>query len=94
MAEALLEAMTPAQLEIALATFEALEAQAQPIDQQWQRRLERAQYEADLARRRYLAVDPDNRLVNRTLEQDWNAKLEAVATLEQEQAALPGNRLR
>lgn len=92
-AAALLEAMTPAQLEISIATFEALEAQAQQIDQQWQRRLERAQYEADLARRRYLAVDPDNRLVNRTLEHEWNTKLEAVATLTQEYTALPGHRL-
>ena len=92
--EALLQAMTPAQLEISLATFDALEVQAQQIDQQWQRRLERARYEADLARRRYLAVDPDNRLVNRTLEHDWNTKLEAVAALEQEYTALPGHRLR
>lgn len=88
-ANALLEAMTPAQLEISLATFEALEAQARQLDQQWQRRLERARYEAELARRRYLAVDPDNRLVARSLEQDWNARLADVEQREREYATLP-----
>ena len=66
-ANALLEAMTPAQLEIALVTFEAVETQARQFDPQWQRQLERARYEADLARRRYLAVDPDNRLPQRLI---------------------------
>ena len=37
--------------------------------------VERAQYEADLAQRRYLKVDPDNRLVASVLEAEWNAKL-------------------
>ena len=59
--------MTPAQLEIALVTFEAVETQARQFDPQWQRQLERARYEADLARRRYLAVDPDNRLPQRLI---------------------------
>ena len=88
-AHALLEAMTPAQLEISLATFEALDVQAQQLDQQWQRRLERAHYEAELARRRYLAVDPENRLVNRSLEKDWNARLVEVEQLGREYANLP-----
>src|SRR2546429_9532660 len=38
-------------------------------------RVERAQYEADLAQRRYLKVDPDNRLVATVLEAEWNTKL-------------------
>lgn len=88
-ANALLEAMTPAHLEIALATLEALEAQGRQLDRQWQRRLERVRYEAELARRRYLAVDPDNRLVARSLEQDWNAKLAEVEQLEREYAEVP-----
>ena len=88
-AAALLEAITPAQLEISLATFEALEAQAQQLDQQWQRRLERARYEAELARRRYTAVDPDFRLVSRSLEKDWNDKLADIEQLEREYADLP-----
>jgi DNA invertase Pin-like site-specific DNA recombinase len=88
-ANALLEAMIPAQLEISLATFATLEAQARALDQQWQRRLERARYEAELARRRYLAVDPDHRLVARSLEQDWNAKLAEIEQLEREYADSP-----
>jgi DNA invertase Pin-like site-specific DNA recombinase len=88
-AAALLEALTPVQFDIALAAFETLETQAQHIDQQWQRRLERAHYEATLAQRRYRAVDPDHRLVARNLEQDWNARLAAVEQLEREYAALP-----
>src|SRR6266516_3707520 len=88
-ANALLEAMQPAQLAVSLATLDQLEAQARQIERQWQLRLERAQYEADLARRRFLAVDPENRLVARTLERDWNERLSEVAALEREYAALP-----
>ncbi len=91
-ANALLKAIRPAQLEVSLATFEALEAQARQIHQQWQRRLERARYEAELARRRYLSVDPDFRLVARTLEQDWNAKLTDIEQLEREYAELPATK--
>jgi hypothetical protein len=88
-ASALLEAMQPAQLAVSLATLDQLEAQARQIERQWQLRLERAQYEADLARRRFLAVDPENRLVARTLEREWNERLTEVATLEREYTALP-----
>jgi DNA invertase Pin-like site-specific DNA recombinase len=84
-----LEAMQPAQLEVSMAALEQLEARARQIDRQWQLRLERAQYEADLARRRFLAVEPENRLVARTLERNWNDKLVEVQQLEQEYAALP-----
>ncbi len=87
--QALLDAMKPAQLEVSLATLEQLEARAHQIDQQWQLRLERAQYQSDLARRRFMAVDPDNRLVARSLERDWNDKLLHIQQLEREYAALP-----
>ena len=40
--------------------------------------VERARYEAELAQRRYMRVDPDNRLVADTLEADWNRKLRAL----------------
>ena len=79
-----LEAMQPAQLEISLTTLEQIETRAQQIDQQWQFRLERARYQADLARRRLFAVDPENRLVARTLERDWNEKLVEIERLERE----------
>ena len=44
------------------------------------RTAERARYDGDLAQRRYLEVDPDNRLVADALEADWNQKLRALAT--------------
>ena len=60
-AQLLLAAMAPAQLTLALEAVEPLEARARALDHQWQLRLERARYEADLARRRYQAVEPENR---------------------------------
>ena len=88
-ARTFLEAMQPAQLEVSMATLEQIEARARQIDRQWQLRIERAQYEADLARRRFFAVDPENRLVARNLERDWNDKLAEVERLEREYATLP-----
>jgi DNA invertase Pin-like site-specific DNA recombinase len=74
-AEEVLKALEPAQLELALAALEELEARDQTIGRQWQMRLERAEYEAALAERRYLEVDPSQRLVAATLERRWNAAL-------------------
>jgi hypothetical protein len=84
-----LEAVQPAHLAVSLSTLDQLEARAKQLDRQWHLRLERAQYEADLARRRYTAVDPDNRLVARSLERDWNEKLSAVEQLQREYAVVP-----
>jgi len=84
-----LQAMQPAQLEISLAALDQIDARARQIDRQWQLRLERARYEADLARRRFCAVDPENRLVARSLERDWNAKLTEIERLERDYATQP-----
>jgi len=84
-----LEAMQPAQLQVSLATLEQVEARAQQIDRQWRLRLERARYEAELAQRRFFTVEPENRLVARNLERDWNEKLAEIERLEREYAALP-----
>ena len=45
--------------------------------------VERARYEADLAQRRFLKVDPDNRLVADALEADWNERLRALAAAQE-----------
>ncbi|MEE8291818.1 MAG: recombinase family protein [Candidatus Tectomicrobia bacterium] len=87
-AQLLLEAIEPAQLTIALEAVEHLEAQAQAIDRQWQLRLERARYEADRARRSSQEVEPEHRLVARSLERDWNEKLTALDQLERDYAAM------
>lgn len=88
-AKAFLEAMQPAQLEISLATLEQLELKQQHIQRQWQLRLERSQYQADLAKRRFMAVEPENRLVARSLEKDWNEKLKQLQRLERDFENLP-----
>ncbi len=88
-AKSFLEAIEPAHLEVALSALAHLEARARQLDQQAQRQIERVQYEADLARRRYRAVDPDNRLVARSLEREWNEKLLEVDRMEREYQLLP-----
>jgi DNA invertase Pin-like site-specific DNA recombinase len=84
-----LAAMQPAQLEISLAALKQIETRARQVEQQWQLRIERARYDADVARRRCLAVEPELRLVARSLERDWEDKLAALERLEREYAALP-----
>jgi Recombinase zinc beta ribbon domain len=93
-ARAFLEAMRPAQLEGSMAAIEQMAQQARRVDRQWEWIVERARYEAELARRRFLAVDPENRLVGRTLERDWEAKLAAVERLERESATRPAASIR
>jgi hypothetical protein len=78
-----------AQLEIALSALAHLEGRAKQCDQQAKRQIERAQSEADLARRRYHAVDPENRLVARSLERDGNEKRAEVDRLEREEQTQP-----
>ncbi|MGH9185661.1 MAG: hypothetical protein ACRD0U_07600 [Acidimicrobiales bacterium] len=76
-----------------MAAAETLEADHDAALAQWHRQVERARFEAARAERRYLAVDPDNRLVARGLETDWEAKLTALTDAEAElarrQAARP-----
>ncbi len=74
-----LEALSPLALEAALAVSAELTARAAETDNIRAAGVERARYAADAARRRYLAVDPHNRLVADTLEADWNHKLRELA---------------
>jgi hypothetical protein len=71
----LLELMTPMTLDMTLAVQRELEARAAESDGLRRQQLERLRYEAELARRRYMKVDPENRLVADSLEADWNDKL-------------------
>jgi hypothetical protein len=66
-----LEALAPDKLAIAVATMAEAEREDAALQRQWQLRLERARYEAERARRQYDAVEPENRLVARTLEGQW-----------------------
>jgi DNA invertase Pin-like site-specific DNA recombinase len=74
----LLTTLTPLAVEAALTVTAELEHRAAEADALRAAHVERARYHADLARRRYLAVDPGNRLVADALEADWNTALRAL----------------
>jgi len=82
--ELLVETVTPLTLEVALAVQDELQARADEADGLRRQQVERARYEAELAQRRYLRVDPENRLVADSLEADWNQKLRALAAAQEE----------
>jgi DNA invertase Pin-like site-specific DNA recombinase len=88
-----LEALRPDQLAIALAALEQLEQAEQAEKKQWQLRLERATYEAQRAERQYLAVEPENRLVARSLERQWEEKLRAIEVVERDYQSWQQQRL-
>lgn len=83
-----LSVIQPEDLDLSLAVTRDAERQAIEIERQWQLQLEHARYDAQLAERRYKAVDPDYRPVARTLEREWNDKLEDLARLEREYEAV------
>src|SRR5436309_2754643 len=82
--ELLVEIVSPLALEVALAVQDELEARTQEVDRMRRQQVERARYEAELAQRRYLRVDPDNRLVADSLEAEWNTKLRALSAAQEE----------
>jgi DNA invertase Pin-like site-specific DNA recombinase len=82
--EILIEAVSPMALEVTLAVQAELEARIEEVDRLLQQQVERARYEAELARRRYVRVDPDNRLVADELEAEWNQKLRAQREAEED----------
>jgi len=84
--EEVLKALQPAELELALAALQELESRDQTMLRQWQMRLERAEYEATLAERRYQEVDPSQRLVAGTLERRWNDALLRLDDLKKQAA--------
>jgi hypothetical protein len=87
-----LEALQPDQLTLALAALAQLEQEEQAESKQWELRLERARYQAKRAERQYQAVEPENRLVARSLEKQWEGQLRAVETVEKEYHAWKFNR--
>lgn len=82
--DVLVQTMTPLALEVALTVQQELQSRLDEADRLRQKRVERARYEAELAQRRYMNVDPSNRLVADTLEADWNQKLRALAEAQEE----------
>lgn len=80
----LLQTVAPAAIEVALAVEDEIAGRVEQADAMRTKQLERARYDAELARRRYMNVDPANRMVADALEADWNARLRQLDSLQQE----------
>ena len=78
----LLQAVSPASLELSLAAVVDIERERKQLDDHWQQRLTRSRYEVEQARRQYAAVDPEHRLVARELERRWDEALRADEQLQ------------
>ena len=79
-----LRALEPASLELSLQAADDIDRDRQQLHEHWKQRLERARYEADRAARQYEAVEPENRLVARTLEKRWEEALRQQRQLDEE----------
>jgi DNA invertase Pin-like site-specific DNA recombinase len=79
-----LGALKPAALEMSMRVSEEIERERERTDTLWHKRLQRARYEAERAERQYHAVEPENRLVARSLERAWEEKLHAERSLQEE----------
>jgi hypothetical protein len=71
-------------INLAIQTINVIEKEKQQVLKHWKQKLQRVQYEQHLAKTRYEACDPKNRLVAATLEEEWNKKLELVKAIETE----------
>ena len=80
----LVDALTPHALEVALEVDKELQADRRKTEQLRKTHVERLRYECELARRRYMRVDPDNRLVATSLEADWNQRLRDLREAEED----------
>jgi len=78
------DALSPVALEVSLAVHHEIQGRLEEADRLRRQHVERARYEMDLARHRYLKVDPNNRLVADELECDWNRKLRELADAQQD----------
>jgi DNA invertase Pin-like site-specific DNA recombinase len=84
----LLESVAPKTIELALTVESEISGRIERANAQRATQLTRARYDAELARRRYLSVDPANRLVADSLESDWNGRLRQLDSLQQEHERL------
>jgi hypothetical protein len=74
-AEQIMQILQPAALELSMAAEQALRTERERLEAHWHQRRERAHYEAERAARQYRAVEPENRLVARALERQWEEAL-------------------
>jgi hypothetical protein len=85
-ARQVLKVLEPASLELSLSAAADIQRERAELHQQWRQRLERAAYQKDRAQRQYQAVEPENRLVARELEQRWEQALLEQRTLQEDYA--------
>ena len=78
-----LTALEPASVELSLEAAESIESERERLEEYHQQSVERAMYEANLARRRYEEVDPSNRLVAAELERNWELRLQTQRQAEE-----------
>ena len=83
-ASEVLRALEPASLELSLRAIENVEQERKRLHDHWRQTLERARHEAERAERQYHAVEPENRLVARTLEERWEEELKKVRQAEED----------
>ena len=82
--DAFLEAISPAAMEAVVLAEKNIEADHDAAISQWRLQVERFKYEADRAERHYRTVEPENRLVARTLEAQWELCLSKLKEAEKE----------
>lgn len=83
----ILQALTPDRIALAVAALGEIEKETGVMERQWTLKRERARYDAERARRQYDAVEPENRLVARSLERVWEERLRRAEQIEQEYSA-------
>jgi len=89
----LIEMVAPTSLDVAMEVFDEIRKRREEVVLLHRARLEHARHEAELARRRFLLVDPGNRLVAADLERRWNDALRAVASVEEECARVASEQI-
>lgn len=80
----ILDSVSPLTIDIALQIQQELESRSSEVIKLLHQRVERTRYDADMARMRFMKVDPSNRLVADTLEAEWNNKLKELEEAQEE----------
>lgn len=92
--EQVLLVLTPASIELSLRAEVFIEQEGKELDKLFQQKLQRANYEVERAARQYKLVEPENRLVARQLENDWEEKLRLFKQIEEEYNRFKNNQLK
>ena len=80
----LVETVSPKVIDVAITVQDELQSRTNDADSLRRKHVERLKYETELARRRYMRVDPDNRLVAGSLEADWNQQLRLLTDAQEQ----------